>query len=255
MRRTLLLLHASAALLGGITRALHVGAAPRGLAARLGAISLAAPPAPEFSRPFALGAFESKKSARVEVRADSSECAALARRFDFEELSSLAANVSLAVVDRRRMRIRARGTLSAVGLRQRNFVGDSVYVPVSEVPFETYFIATDADVDIAQLELDVADDEARAATRTRRHARRGWAARARAHRAHHLSHSRAISRDLPQAFDEIVCDGRIDLSEVVAQHLYLHVDDANSDAAGEWREAPGEVVIEWGDGDDASSSS
>ena len=34
-----------------------------------------------------------------------------------------------------------------------------------------------------------------------------------------------------------------------------HVDDANSDAAGEWREAPGEVVIEWGDGDDASSSS
>ena len=168
MRRALLLLHASAALLGGLTRALHVGAAPRGLAARLGALSLAAPPAPEFSRPFALGAFESRKSARVEVRADSSECAALARRFDFEELSSLAANVSLAVVDRRRMRIRARGTLSAVGLRQRNFVGDSVFVPVSEVPFETYFIATDADVDTAQLELDVADDEARAATRTRR---------------------------------------------------------------------------------------
>lgn len=201
MRRALLLLHASAALLGGLTRALHVGAAPRGLAARLGALSLAAPPAPEFSRPFALGAFESRKSARVEVRADSSECAALARRFDFEELSSLAANVSLAVVDRRRMRIRARGTLSAVGLRQRNFVGDSVNVPVSEVPFETYFIATDADVDTAQLELDVADDEARAATRTRRHARRGWAARARAHRAHHLqttsvtrARSPAISR-------------------------------------------------------------
>ena len=244
MRRTLLLLHASAALLGGITRALHVGAALRGLTARLGAISLAAPPAPEFSRPFALGAFESKKSARVEVRADSSECAALARRFDFEELSSLAANVSLAIVDRRRMRIRARGTLSAVGLRQRNFVGDSVYVPVSEVPFETYFIATDADADIAQLELDVADDEARAVTRTWRHARRGWAARRRARRAHHLS----LARNLPQAFDEIVCDGRIDLGEVVAQHLYLHVDDANNDAAGEWREAPDEaVVIEWGD--------
>ena len=61
-----------------------------------------------------------------------------------------------------------------------------------------------------------------------------------------------------QAFDEAVCEGRIDLGEVVAQHLYLHVDDANNDAAREWSGdatsdasdggAAAEVVFDWGDG-------
>lgn len=96
-----------------------------------------AAPVNEFCRPISVGAL-GRKATRNALSADEKECAALADRFDLSSLGGLDANVSLAVVDPRRMRVRAYGSFTASDIG----VG-SASLQASKVEFETFFVADD----------------------------------------------------------------------------------------------------------------
>ena len=139
----------------------------------------------EFPRPYAAGGL--KKSARVALEATDAECAALAERFELEALGALTANVTLTVVDRQRQRVRAVGTLSAADVVRTAFDGAQKTQQLDDVAFETYFISEDEATEMLRSEAPLDDDE---------------------------------------AFDEEIDEnGSVDLGELVAQHLYLYLDE------------------------------
>ncbi len=51
-------------------------------------------------------------------------------------------------------------------------------------------------------------------------------------------------------YDELVVDGQIDLGELVAQHLYLHMSELAMAEGDEWSASDENVVFEFGDDDD-----
>ena len=121
------------------------------------------------------------------LEATDAECAALATRFELEALGALTANVTLTVVDRQRQRVRAVGTLSAADVGRTAFDGAQKTQQLDDVAFETYFISEDEATEMLRSEAPLDDDE---------------------------------------AFDEEIDEnGSIDLGELVAQHLYLHLDE------------------------------
>ena len=149
------------------------------------AIVRACATANEFPRPYAAGGL--KKSARVALEATDAECAALATRFELEALGALTANVTLTVVDRQRQRVRAVGTLSAADVVRTAFDGAQKTQQLDDVAFETYFISEDEATEMLRSDAPLDDDE---------------------------------------AFDEEIDEnGSVDLGELVAQHLYLHLDE------------------------------
>lgn len=93
----------------------------------------------EFARPVSISSVD-RKAKRTELEATPEECAALAERFELESIGSLVANVSLALVDKRRTRIRASGKLSAGDVRRISFSGDVATVQVDSIAFETHFM-------------------------------------------------------------------------------------------------------------------
>jgi hypothetical protein len=101
-------------------------------------IQMAVPPANEFSRTINIASL-GRKATRNALTADADECAALASRFDLGSLGSLDANVSCAVVDPRRMRVRAKGTFTARDV----VVEREATVQAERVAFETYFVGED----------------------------------------------------------------------------------------------------------------
>ena len=149
------------------------------------AIIRACATANEFPRPYAAGGLQ--KSARVALEATDAECAALAERFELEALGALTANVTLTVVDRQRQRVRAVGTLSAADVVRTAFDGARKTQQLDDVAFETYFISEDEATEMLRSEAPLDDDE---------------------------------------AFDEEIDEnGSVDLGELVAQHLYLYLDE------------------------------
>lgn len=100
----------------------------------------APPPINEFSRPQAVAGLR-KQASRFSLEATAAECADLAKRFDLQAIGALAANVSLAVVDPRRPRVRAYGSLNARDVVVRSgFRGESsTTMQAAGVPFETFF--------------------------------------------------------------------------------------------------------------------
>ena len=69
----------------------------------------------------------------------------MAKRFDLASLASLEANVSLALIDPRRTRVRAYGTICAGGLEQNGPSGPLAALQVDAAPFETFFIDEELD--------------------------------------------------------------------------------------------------------------
>ena len=174
-------------LLAVAAAALRLPAAPTRVIAvpTRSAIIRACAAANEFPRPYAAGGL--KKSARVALEATDAECAALAERFELEALGALTANVTLTVVDRQRQRVRAVGTLSAADVVRTAFDGAQKTQQLDDVAFETYFISEDEATEMLRSEAPLDDDE---------------------------------------AFDEEIDEnGSVDLGELVAQHLYLHLDE------------------------------
>ena len=98
----------------------------------------------EFSRMVAVAGL-GRKATRHALVATDSECTALATRFGFDGLASLKANVSLAVVDKRRMRVRAFGKFDASDLVMDGPLGGSVTLQADGVGFETFFTEDLAD--------------------------------------------------------------------------------------------------------------
>ena len=93
----------------------------------------------EFSRPISVAKL-GRKATRNALSATPEECAALASRFDLAGLRSLEANVSLAVVDPRRTRVRAYGSLCATDVEER---GASSALQINSAAFETFFVDED----------------------------------------------------------------------------------------------------------------
>ena len=170
---------------------------------------MAAAPVNEFSRTISVAGLK-KKATRNSISATSDECAALATRFDLGALGTLDANVSLAVVDPRRSRVRAYGSLRATGIKQGGEQGEAATVQIDDAKFETFFI----DEDLLSLPssgaYDSADDD---------------------------------------AYDEPIEDGKIDMGELVAQHLYLWISQREQALLSEQSAdyAAGEVVIDTDD--------
>ena len=173
-----------------------------------GSVVAAQAPSSEFSRLMSVGGLR-KQATRSALAATEEECAALAARFEFEGIGSLEANVSLAVVDPRRTRVKAYGSLRASNVRVKS-MGSASEVQVDGASFETFFI----------------DESMLAAPKSGRY-----------------------ETGDEEAYDEPIEDGQIDMGELVAQHLYLYVSEEQQgemrEAASEF--APGEVVLDTGD--------
>mmetsp|Transcript_705 Transcript_705/g.1444 ORF Transcript_705/g.1444 Transcript_705/m.1444 type:complete len:215 (-) Transcript_705:90-734(-) len=148
----------------------------------------------EFSRP--IGVDRKQKYQRVELSASPEECASLCKRFDLEGIDSLQANVSISRVrlTEQTLRVRATGSMTGIGVSRKNFGGERVTLDVQGIDFEAYY-ATEAEDDAGGGELDMSNDE---------------------------------------AFDEPIVNGEIDLGELVAQQLYLHLSELTLQEAGEW---------------------
>ena len=169
-------------------------------------IRLASGPVPiEFSRPRPIAGLR-KQASRFALEATPEECAALAKRFELGGLRSLAANVSLAVIDPRRPRVRAYGSFDAFDVIMKSGLqGDSTTtLQAMDVSFETFF-SGDAMVQ-GKYDVDEADD----------------------------------------AYDEEIEDGQIDLGELVSQHLYLYLSELELTKFREFSSEyePGEIVFD-----------
>mmetsp|Transcript_11958 Transcript_11958/g.20191 ORF Transcript_11958/g.20191 Transcript_11958/m.20191 type:complete len:214 (-) Transcript_11958:323-964(-) len=156
------------------------------------ALRLAEIPSPEFSR--ILDVHFPSKHVKESVCASSAECLALAKRFELESLASLQANMTLALVDRRRNRMRVKGKLSATDVRRLNLGGELITLQVTEAPFECHFISPEY-VSAATIGLEVDDEE---------------------------------------AYDEPIEDGQIDLGELVAQFFYIQLQALAEQEMSEW---------------------
>ena len=112
----------------------------------------------EFSRPFTVD--RKQKYQKAELVASPEECAALCKRFDLEGLDSLVADVSIARVKMGEdtLRVRARGSLTGLGVSRKNFGGERVTLDVKAIEFEAYY-ATESEDDLGG-ELDLSNDEA-----------------------------------------------------------------------------------------------
>ena len=86
----------------------------------------------EFARPVSVAAVD-RKAKRLELEATPEECAALADRFELESLGSLVANVSLALVDKRRSRVRAYGKLTAGNVERIGISGQMTTIQVRQL--------------------------------------------------------------------------------------------------------------------------
>lgn len=86
----------------------------------------------EWSRPVAVSTVE-RRTHRLFVEAKSEECNALAARFDLKSIGALSANVSMALVDNRRTRIRASGTFSARDVQRESSTGDVTTLQVKYI--------------------------------------------------------------------------------------------------------------------------
>ena len=160
----------------------------------------------EFSRPKAVAGLR-RQASRFLVEATPEECAALAKRFELQSIGSLAANVSFALVDTQRPRVRAYGSFDATDVGVVNgFQGDAVTtLQAIRVPFETFF---SGDTLLKNKYDDDDDDDER--------------------------------------FDEDIEDGQIDMGELVAQHLYLYLCDLEMSKYREFTSeyTPGDVVFD-----------
>lgn len=167
---------------------------------------MGAPPANEFSRTVAIANL-GRKATRHALSATDEECKALASRFGLQGLRSLDANVSLAVVDQRRMRIRAYGKMDASDVVVDGPAGTPATLQVDAAPFETFFVE-DADSPAAP--------------------------------------PRTFDSEQDDSYDEDIMDGQIDMGELVAQHLYLYVSNNEFLQLREWQSdaEPGDVVFD-----------
>jgi hypothetical protein len=159
----------------------------------------------EFSRPKAVAGLR-RQASRFLVEATPEECAALAKRFELQSIGSLAANVSLALVDTQRPRVRAYGSFDATDVGVVNgFQGDAMTtLQAMRVPFETFYSGDT----LPKNKYDDDDDDER--------------------------------------FDEDIEDGQIDMGELVAQHLYLYLCDLEMSKYREFTSeyTPGDVVFD-----------
>ena len=110
----------------------------------------------EFSRVVGVAGL-GRKATRHALVATDDECTALAGRFGFDALASFKANVSLAVVDKRRMRVRAFGKFDASDVVMDGPLGGSVTLQATGVAFETFFAE---DLMAAAGKYDSDEDEA-----------------------------------------------------------------------------------------------
>eukprot|EP00316_Scyphosphaera_apsteinii_P026126 CAMPEP_0119312722 /NCGR_PEP_ID=MMETSP1333-20130426/26974_1 /TAXON_ID=418940 /ORGANISM="Scyphosphaera apsteinii, Strain RCC1455" /LENGTH=122 /DNA_ID=CAMNT_0007317379 /DNA_START=448 /DNA_END=816 /DNA_ORIENTATION=- len=102
--------------------------------------------------------------------------------------------MTLALVDRRRNRMRVKGKLSATDVRRLNLGGELITLQVTEAPFECHFISPEY-VSAATIGLEVDDEE---------------------------------------AYDEPIEDGQIDLGELVAQFFYIQLQALAEQEMSEW---------------------
>eukprot|EP00322_Chrysochromulina_rotalis_P016450 CAMPEP_0115878216 /NCGR_PEP_ID=MMETSP0287-20121206/26654_1 /TAXON_ID=412157 /ORGANISM="Chrysochromulina rotalis, Strain UIO044" /LENGTH=210 /DNA_ID=CAMNT_0003333815 /DNA_START=9 /DNA_END=641 /DNA_ORIENTATION=+ len=169
-------------------------------------IVAAVQPKVEFSRLQAVAGLR-KQASRFFVEATGAECAALAKRFELISVGSLVANVSLALVDPRRPRVRAYGRLDAFDVVTRSGLqGDSTKtLQARQVTFETFY-AGETEVK-GKFDVDDEDDD---------------------------------------SYDEDIEDGQIDMGELVAQHLYLYLSDLEITQYREFSSdySPGDVVFD-----------
>ena len=92
----------------------------------------------EFARPANVASVD-RRSRRTGIAATPDECAALAKRFELESIGSLEANVSLALVDKSKTRVRASGKLSASDVVRVGASGEAATLQAQDVEFETFF--------------------------------------------------------------------------------------------------------------------
>ncbi len=168
-------------------------------------VAAAGPPPNEFSRPKAIAGLR-RQASRFLVEATPEECSALAKRFELQSIGSLAANVSLAIVDPRRPRVRAYGSFDATDVEIRSsFQSDAMTtLQATRVPFETFFSGDTS----LKGKYDAEEDD--------------------------------------DSYDEEIDDGQIDMGELVSQHLYLYLSDLEISKYREFTSeySPGEVVFD-----------
>ena len=164
-------------------------------------------PVNEFSRTIGVAAL-GRKATRNLIEATGDECAALAARFDLVSIGSLAANVSLAVVDPRRQRVRTYGSFTAVDVVTKGAMGSTDRsFQLEQSKFETFFI----DEELAEVggggTFDSEEDE---------------------------------------SYDEPIESGQIDMGELVAQHMYISISDRQTLELSEYivPGADGEIVFD-----------
>ena len=141
----------------------------------------------EFSRMIGVASL-GRRATRNMIEASDAECEALATRFDLVSIGSLAANVSCAIVDPRRSRVRTYGSFTAMDVVQRGMInGDqTTTLQLENSKFETFFI-----------DEELANDAGIG----------------------------AFDSDEDESYDEYIEDGQLDMGELVAQHLYLAISD------------------------------
>lgn len=146
----------------------------------------ASKPVNEFSRTIGITSL-GRKANRNLIEASDEECAALAKRFDLISIGTLAANVSLAIVEPRRTRVRTYGSFTATEVVQRSVMDGNrqTTLQLEKMPFETFFI-----------DEEMADDA-----------------------------GGSYDSDVDESYDEYIEEGQIDMGELVAQHLYLALSD------------------------------
>ena len=164
-------------------------AVPMGYAPRIAPITMkVSKPVNEFSRAIGVASL-GRKASRNLIKATDDECAALAKRFDLVSIGTLAANVSLAIIEPRRTRVRTYGSFTATEVVQRSIIDGErqTTLQLEKMPFETFFI-----------DEEFAEDDAG---------------------------SGSYDSDVDESYDEYIEEGQIDMGELVAQHLYLALSD------------------------------
>ena len=164
-------------------------AVPMGYAPRIEPITMkVSKPVNEFSRAIGVASL-GRKASRNLIKATDDECAALAKRFDLVSIGTLAANVSLAIIEPRRTRVRTYGSFTATEVVQRSIIDGErqTTLQLEKMPFETFFI-----------DEEFAEDDAGGGS---------------------------YDSDVDESYDEYIEEGQIDMGELVAQHLYLALSD------------------------------
>ena len=136
-----------------------------------------------------------QKYQKAELVASPEECAALCKRFDLEGLDSLVADVRITRVKMGEDTLRVRASGSLTGIGVSRKNFGGERVTLDVQAIEfEAYYATESEDDLGG-EIDLSSDE---------------------------------------AFDEPIIDGEINLGELVAQQLYLHLSELTLQEAGEW---------------------